>query len=337
MNSILLNILRRLRDFANPSKPYLVPESVSRMQRKLGADETEKLKASLIRNYYSYPDYFPQPPERYLDVPEGAEDMHAHLIGRLTGDREALIPWISEFTTLQDSSILEIGCGTGSSTVAFAEQGAKVLALDVHPGSLKVAQDRLALHGLEARLQLSDGKDIAQHAAGASFDLVAMIAVLEHMTSGERDTALREAWGALKSGGYLVVQDTPNRLWYFDEHTAREHFFMWLPDDVAARYSRLTPRPSFNTKFAGEDVDMTEFARWGRGVSFHDFVLAWGMPPGDLPVVSSLELFLRQKTNTAHLNRRTVARRYEEMISGMRPEVHHGFFLKSLDLIFRKP
>ena len=43
---------------------------------------------------------------------------------------------------LKNLEILEIGCGTGSSSITLAEQGAKVLGIDVHLESLEVARLR---------------------------------------------------------------------------------------------------------------------------------------------------------------------------------------------------
>ena len=47
-------------------------------------------------------------------------DLKAHLYGRLESDRKVIIPWLDNATTLKNKHILEIGCGTGSSTIALA-------------------------------------------------------------------------------------------------------------------------------------------------------------------------------------------------------------------------
>jgi hypothetical protein len=89
--------------------------------------------------------------------------------------------------------------------------------------------------------------------------------------------------------------------------------------------------------FAGREMDETYrtlFSRWGRGVSYHDFVLGFEIPPPDLPVVSCLTLYLRRRfAEVFSLG----AVKYEKVLRSMLPSVHPCFFCGSLDLIFRKP
>src|SRR5215510_3610517 len=82
--------------------------------------------------------YFTRFPEGYLSTEWGRNDLQNHLCVRLDTDRHAIIPWLDEARSLRDSSVLEIGCGTGCSTIALAEQGAMVTAIDVDEHSLKV-------------------------------------------------------------------------------------------------------------------------------------------------------------------------------------------------------
>src|SRR5439155_7437846 len=106
-------------------------------------------------------------------------------------------------------------------------------------------------------------------------------ASLEHMTHHERPQTLRSAWAMLKPGTLLCVADTPNRLWYYDDHTALTNFFHWLPDEIAMEYAARVPRPDFNRAFLPPEPPSAEkLARWGRGVSYHDFELAIGSLAG---------------------------------------------------------
>jgi S-adenosylmethionine-dependent methyltransferase len=144
------------------------------------------------------------------------------------------------------------------------------------------------------------------------------------------------AWDILRPGGFLVVDETPNRLWYFDSHTSLEHFFMWLPDDLAKLYSPRTPRTVFNELLKKSNLAENEFARWGRGVSYHDFAVALECKPSDLPVINCKEQFFRRETRSYRVNAFAPGRRYERFLAALRPDVHEGFFLQYLDLIFRE-
>lgn len=347
---------KKIRNFVFGVKEPYCPQHLSSNHRIFTDDAKEKLTKSLRTNYFSYKDYFPDHPDIYLATQEGYSDYCDHMINRLERDRKFLIPWIDKVCSLRNKRILEIGCGTGSSTVAFAEQGATVFAVDIHQGSINVAKDRLEMFGLDATLACANGVDIFKNydTMDEKFDCIAYIAVLEHMTLQERILSLKQAWARLKKGGYLIIQETPNRLWYFDDHTSNEIFFMWLPDELAILYSPFCRRNRFNSAFNQmdylndsdgvlsnlnnvlNDSQKTKLARWGRGVSYHDFVLALNIPACDLPVVSSMELFIRDITNTTHLYKNTPWRQYENFLYKLNPNVHKGFYLKYLDLIFQK-
>ena len=97
-----------------------IPEHLARRWR---GDETAlpQVRASLLHHYYDA--------DTSVEVRE--RDIHAHLLGRLTINRERVVPWLDSLQSLKGSRILEIGCGTGASTVALLEQGARVTAIDV--------------------------------------------------------------------------------------------------------------------------------------------------------------------------------------------------------------
>lgn len=341
----LIACARTMRDSFFGVRPLRCPAHLRTNHRALKEGGEESLHQSLRAHYFSYGEYFPDPVDVYFSTAAGRADLKAHLTGRLDTMRQTLIPWIDDTVHLAGARVLEIGCGTGSSTLALAEQGAHVYATDVHHGSIQVARDRLGLYGVEAALSCSNARDTFQQLGSAAFDVVAFVGVLEHMTLDERLASLIGAWTTLRSGGYLVVQETPNRLWYRDDHTSYEHFFLWLPDDVAMRYSTRTPRERYNRLFNRMSCESASirlnFARWGRGVSYHDFVLALDVPASELPVVSCLQLYVREKTRIGSiprwLSRQPMSRRYEEMLVSMRPELHRGFYLRYLDLILRKP
>jgi 2-polyprenyl-3-methyl-5-hydroxy-6-metoxy-1,4-benzoquinol methylase len=162
-------------------------------------------------------------------------DLDAALAGALIEDRYANVPWLDAAYPLDGARILEIGCGTGESTLALAEQGAVVTGLDVDEAALSVGRERLKLYGLEADLRLGNAANVASELPGQTFDMVIFFASLEHMTLQERFAAMEQTWGMLKPGGVWVVVEAPNRLWFWDGHTSMENFYNWLPDELAAR------------------------------------------------------------------------------------------------------
>jgi 2-polyprenyl-3-methyl-5-hydroxy-6-metoxy-1,4-benzoquinol methylase len=269
------------------------------------------------------------------DCPEEVyeEGLKEHLYKRLETDRARVIPWLDKAKSLNNLSILEIGCGTGSSTVALAEQGARVVGIDVDKDSLTVAEERCKLYGLEVEFKNLNATDLPDAFQGTRFDFIIYFACLEHMTIAERITSLKSAWEMLPAGGLLVIVETPNRLWYFDSHTSILPFFHWLPNELAFKYCCFSPREVFRELHKGYyESSKEKFLRRGRGVSFHEFDLAI-KPAQDLKVVSSLSSF---KGLAYKLHHSKLERRYKSFLRSLCPNIHEGFFDKKLDLIIEK-
>lgn len=272
------------------------------------------------------------------ETPEGQAALKNHLSYRLEADRYEFIPWINSVMRLEGASILEIGCGTGSAAVSLAEQGAHVTALDVHAEALEVAAVRCRAHGLtNVDFVEANAQDLAAVFATKKFDLIVFFAVLEHMTLKERDGALGAAWQILPPGKYLGIVETPNRLWFYDGHTAHMPFFHWLPDELAFRYSQLSPRYPFNSRFRSATPEaMLSFQREGRGFSYHELDMALGADTS-YRVAGDQTAFLTSR-NVAKLAKRVLVGegRRERLLNAYAPERHRGFFRQHLNLLIQK-
>lgn len=296
--------------------------------------ETEKFDAinlSLQKNYFAHS------PEGYLSTDAGRDDLQNHLHNRLAVDRNLVIPWLDESRPLRESSVLEIGCGTGCSTVALAEQGAKVTAIDVDEKSLRVAVDRLRAYGLEAELLQANATEVSSLFRRRHFDLIIFYASLEHMTIDERLQAMRGTWEMLSDGDLWCVIETPNRLWYYDSHTSFLPFYMWLPDELAFRYSGFSRRDNFRELYGEDNAEARlDFLRKGRGVGFHEFDLAM-KPVGELRVKSSLLSFIRRKSLLGWMSwRPSTEYRYKTLLRKIAPYIHEAFFQPYLNLIIER-
>ena len=261
------------------------------------------------------------------------KDLRDNVWQRLESDREKVIPWIDAAMPLEGKRVLEIGCGTGSSTVALAEQGARVTGIDIEEEALVVARERCTAYGLQAEFRALNAQSLSGNFARGEFDLIIFFACLEHMTIAERLRALADAWDLLPENGMLSVVETPNRLWYYDDHTSWLNFYHWLPDELAFHYSRFSPRENFKGMYREYDAKSQEhFLRRGRGMSFHEFDVAI-MPAKSLKVVSSLSSYrgLRHRIRQSGTDRA-----YKAMLRRLFPGLHEGFFDSDLYLILRK-
>ena len=306
---------------------YRVPEHLAARWRAIDSAATKSLESELLR---------------FRQQTTGAEpivddDLLNHLHRRLDDNRRQVVPWLDAARRLDGAMVLEIGCGTGSATVPLAEQGARVTAIDIDPRSIEVAKARCRLYGVDAHFEQANAAELAGPLAAERYDFVIFYASLEHMTHAERLAAMRRTWGMLGSGGLWCVIETPNRLWYYDHHTAHLNFFMWLSDELATDYLRFSPRNDVRRQVGDAEDRRLALCRAGRGVSYHEFDLAMG-PAEKLEVVSSLPLFYRQRDPALWLRWRcSNDHRYESFLRRLCPRLHRGFLQPTLYLLLRKP
>jgi SAM-dependent methyltransferase len=249
-----------------------------------------------------------------------------------------IIPWLDRTRRLPGVRVCEIGCGTGISALALAEQGAIVTGLDLSPESVRTARDRLARHRLDATFVVANGADIRGALEPEAFDWIIYWATLEHMTLDERLKSLAAAWDHLDSGGLLTVVETPNRLWFFDSHTSRLPFFMWLPDELAYRTSSDSERIGFGDVYTDTELThLADFLRRGRGVSYHEFDVALGKRSHDC-VVSCLQLERRRRSPLRRLGwRLSRAGRYESILASVAPTLPRCYLQPMLYVTLQKP
>jgi S-adenosylmethionine-dependent methyltransferase len=186
---------------------------------------------------------------------------------------------------------------------------------------------------LKADLQLMNATQAATRYAADPPDMVIFFACLEHMTLDERLEALPALWSILPRDGLLVLVETPNRLWYTDQHTAWLPHFQWLPDELALRYSRFSPREVFKDRYKEPTPQaMLDFARQGRGVSYHELDLTIGRADS-LRVVSSMSSFRGWRHQ---LRRPRRDRQFARFLRKLRPDLHEGFAEPWLDLVIAR-
>jgi magnesium-protoporphyrin O-methyltransferase len=90
--------------------------------------------------------------------------------------RDTLISWLP--ADLSGARVLDAGCGTGALAVEVARRGADVLAIDISPTLVGLAQERLAREYGEGRVRFEVG-DMLDPALG-SFDYVVAMDSLIH-------------------------------------------------------------------------------------------------------------------------------------------------------------
>jgi len=332
MNKAIKNYLRkRLKTTA--------PHAIAQRFSTPANSGINKITQALTEHYFSHTiSSDPAKITEYLNTTQGKKDLHNQTLGRLQEFRTRIVPWLDSTFGLAGTSILEIGSGTGASSVALCEQGAHLTSLDIDEASHQVAATRLGVYGQSNTRVTLDASDI-NTLTDQQFDCIIFFACLEHMTIQERLTSLKKAWVLLNTGGYLVVVDTPNRLAFMDNHTSRLPFYNWLPDELAFLYAGRSQRSPFNTMFKDYTQDnLLRFIREGRGVSYHEFELSI-KPVKQLTIASTLEQHESKRNPLWHHGRRLFRSKnvqFETFIRSIEPTVPQCFMSPSLNFCLQK-
>ena len=218
-----------------------------------------------------------------------AKEIDAHALKRHDYTIQIYLPWVWQvFDLNKKTKVVEIGCGTGSSTAAFAPYVGEIIGYDIDARYVEAATDRMKVQGLEnASIHCYPPNEVNQkilkrHKKERA-DIVLLFAVLEHQTIAERLDTLNMAQQIVADGGIIVVAETPNRLCYQDMHTSVMPFFHMLPYELKQLYYNRSPRKNFKESVTSflKQKELTQdkieeyFIRWGDCVSFHEFELTF--------------------------------------------------------------
>lgn len=224
--------------------------------------------------------FFSKQPDSYFGGPTWDDALTEHTHRRYIRFADHIVPWVQNVFDLKGAVVVEVGPGTGSSTLAFAPYVDRIVSYEIDPESIGAAKARLDHFGV-TNVSVEEclfDQDCAFAKSGQQADVVLFIAVLEHMTFAELEDSLKLAWEVLRPGGILVVAETPNRLSPTDYHTSWLTFFNWLPTEVKLRYLQHSPRTDFldTLQRTPESERPMSLVRWGRGISYHEFEIVFG-------------------------------------------------------------
>lgn len=164
----LYPVWERLADLVRTGRPVIQPDSI------LG-DEKEKTRAFVLA-------------------------MHERARGM-----SAVLPHGVDFSGRR--RLLDVGGGPGTYSIALVQRvpGLTSTVLD-RPGVLEITREIVAGHGCQDRIELFPG-DYLTSPFGSGYDAVLLSGMMHRETEANCRLLLRKAFGALDSGGLVVVSD----------------------------------------------------------------------------------------------------------------------------------
>lgn len=172
-----------------------------------------------IGRYYETPDYI-----SHSDTHKGMMNRMYHQVRKYMLSRKAKL--VRRTSGLSEGGLLDIGTGTGYFSNAMKEQGWQVKAIEKNAGARAFAKEHFDLQ--------VDAEDALANYADASFDVITLWHVMEHLEH------LNETWerlsALLNDSGVLIVA-VPNA----SSYDAKKYKEWWAAYDVPRHLWHFTP------------------------------------------------------------------------------------------------
>jgi len=266
-----------------------------------------------------------------------------YIFGRMEIAHLELMPWIqASIPGLKQKNVLEIGCGNGSATVPLAMEAKFVRAMDIADDQVRIAAQRCNILSIENVDFFSRGVNWIDEyyndplSLAPSPDIIVCYALLEHLLPIERVKFLSGAWRHLQDGGYLIVIEAPNRLYWFDWHSSLMPFIDQLPHEIQFLWNSFSSRSSIPGDIKATSIEaalngnVDRLYRFGRGVSFHEFHVALGVDA--YKIVNGYTL---DRAALLGFDLESIAL-LEKQLARVSPSVDAAFAQPSLDLVIKR-
>jgi SAM-dependent methyltransferase len=130
---------------------------------------------------------------------------------------------------------LDVGCGSGGNLGLLQEVAREVYALDLSDRALGYLRERASTDSVEGLAGLMAADAQALPVRAASFDLIWMFNVVEHLENDR--SALQEVARALRPGGWAVVATSASPLLWSDHDVANHHHRRYRAEELRERLS----------------------------------------------------------------------------------------------------
>jgi SAM-dependent methyltransferase len=146
-------------------------------------------------------------PHKQAEIDSRTPEFMAHEATKPFGWTPAhFVEWATVATMIEaialpaGATVLDIGSGSGWTSLFLAEAGYDVTGVDLVPANVELARRRAARWGSGARFEVGDMEALP---TGAAVDAVLLFDALHH--SGRQAAALRSIAARLRPGGWLLI------------------------------------------------------------------------------------------------------------------------------------
>jgi SAM-dependent methyltransferase len=108
-------------------------------------------------------------------------------------------------TALEPSTALDLGCGTGDSSIYLARHGWHVTAVDFVAKALDKARGKAAANDVDVNFRQADVTRLSSEGVGKGFALILDNGCLHGMSDDDRDAYVREVTAVAASDARLLI------------------------------------------------------------------------------------------------------------------------------------
>lgn len=142
------------------------------------------------------------------------------------------LQWINKLELPSSSTVVDVGCGAGLATVAMAERGYSVNAVDLAAQMLDLTMNLARQRGAAERVQVQLCVATEMPFESSSFDIVLALGLLPWVD--RIDTVISEMTRVLRPGGYMLISA--------DNYWRCDHFLDPMRNPLLQPIRRLAAR-----------------------------------------------------------------------------------------------